>query len=452
MARKDEESRSESRKEIMKQRFFDHSRNKDSREKSGTGWSSAWVAFPAIFVSIFALMSYSKNQNEAVLFFAFFIILICIGLPPLFDFLKSAALKGMDKEALESINYKKSMERIENLEALMCRLDAEINSQLEQTLSAGKITTLENLQQSQMPTIFLNISSALENRFQVLKELGRGGMGIVFQAHDKQLKEQVAIKVLSPLLSNNADALERLKREVSAARRITHPNVIRIHDISETDGLHFVSMEYFPGTTLKEIIKRNGACSLAQGAQIAFQICDGLESAHRQGVIHRDLKSQNIIVNDTGELKIIDFGLALCAHQEGMTATGLILGTPEYMAPEQVAGKKADERADIYSLGIILYEIFTGKVPFGGDSAIAIGFQQLREDPSRPTEVNSQIPAKLEEVILNALQKDPGKRYASVSEMRRDLEDAFGHAPPVSADRGRSVKTTAEVIASRRDS
>ena len=130
---------------------------------------------------------------------------------------------------------------------------------------------------------FLNISSALENRFQILRELGRGGMGIVYQAYDKQLKEQVAIKVLSPLLSNNSDALERLKREVSAARRITHPNVIKIYDISESEGLHFVSMEYFSGTTLKDLIKQNGACSFNQGGQIAFQICDGLESAIARG-------------------------------------------------------------------------------------------------------------------------------------------------------------------------
>jgi serine/threonine protein kinase len=369
---------------------------------------------------------YAKTDNEAILFFAAFVLLIAFGVPPLIDFLKSAALKGIGKEEAKSSDWKKSMDRIENLEALMCRLDAEINSQLEQAVSAGRITTLENVDQSQLPTIFLNISSALEKRFQILKELGRGGMGIVFQAYDKELKEQVAIKILSPLLSNNTEALERLKREVSAARRITHPNVIRIHDLSESEGLHFVSMEYFFGTTLKELLKRQGAMSLVRGSQLAFQICDGLESAHRQGVIHRDLKSQNMIVNDSGELKIIDFGLASCAHQEGMTATGLILGTPEYMAPEQVAGKKADERADIYSFGIILYEIFTGKVPFSGESTIAIGFQQMRDEPLRPTVINPKISGKLEKVILKALQKDPQERFISVSEMRTELQEAFG--------------------------
>jgi serine/threonine protein kinase len=369
---------------------------------------------------------YSKSQNLLILLFGFLITVLCLGLPQLIDFLKAAALKGMDQEKIESANWKKSMDRIENLEALMCRLDAELNSQMEQALSSGKITTSESIGHSQMPTVFLNISTALEKRFQILKELGRGGMGIVFQAYDKQLKEQVAIKVLSPLMGTNTDALERLKREVSAARRITHPNVIRIHDISDSEGLHFVSMEFFSGSTLKELLKRNGAYSISQGAQIALQICDGLESAHRQGVIHRDLKSQNIIVNDAGELKIIDFGLASCAHQEGMTATGLILGTPEYMAPEQVSGKKVDERADIYSFGIILYEIFTGRVPFTGDTAIAIGFQQLREEPLRPSDINPKISADLERVILKALEKNLEERYGSVTEMRLELQEAFG--------------------------
>ena len=322
----------------------------------------------------------------------------------------------------------------------MCRLDAEINSQLEQILSGGRVTTLDNAAQSRMPTVFLNVSSALENRFQLLREIGRGGMGIVYQAHDKQLKEQVAIKILSPLLSQNPEALERLKREVSTARRVTHPNVIRIHDISESEGLHYVSMEYFSGMTLREIIKRDGPRSAVQAALIASQICDGLESAHRQGVIHRDLKSHNIILNDALELKIIDFGLAYCAHHEGMTATGLILGTPEYMAPEQVAGKKADERADIYAFGIILYELFTGKVPFTGETAIAVGFQQLNEQPQPPSSVNPRISAPLEAVILKALEKNPDDRYASISAMRVELEEAFRQLPAVPAKEERAAE------------
>ena len=393
--------------------------------------SFGYASFFAAFLGIATLVLYSKSQDVVLLVTGFVMVLLCLSVPFGIDFVKSVALKDKENEAKDSVDWKRAIDRIENLESLMCRLDTEINSQLEHTLSAGKLMTVASpTGNSQIPTLFLNLSTALQDRFQLLKELGRGGMGIVFQAHDKQLNEQVAIKVLSPLLSKNSDALERLKREVSAARRVTHQNIIRIHDISESNGLHFVSMEYFVGTTLKEIIKRDGACSLIKGAQIALQICNGIESAHRQGVVHRDLKSQNIIVNDSGELKIIDFGLASSAHMEGMTATGLILGTPEYMAPEQVDGKRADERADIYSFGIILYEIFTGKLPFSGDSAIAVGFKQLRDAPQPPREIKSQVPAALEAIILKALQKDPAERYASVTELRSDLEALFQNSIP----------------------
>jgi serine/threonine protein kinase len=340
--------------------------------------------------------------------------------------------KTQPKDPEQDTEVKKLCERVENLETLLCRLDSEINLQLEKSLGAGKvITSSDPMGDSQTPTTFMNVASALETRYQVLKELGRGGMGIVFQAYDKQLKEQVAIKVLSPLLSHDADALERLKREVSAARRVTHGNVIRIHDISEISGLHYVSMEYFHGSNLKEYIKQHGALSTMQAFNIASQICDGLDAAHRQGIVHRDLKSQNIIINASNQIKIIDFGLAHTAQLEGLTATGLIMGTPEYMAPEQVAGKKVDERADIYSLGIILYELFAGRVPFTGDSAIAIGFKQLKEDPQQPRELNPQIPPEVQRVILKTLQKDPAMRYHSAAELKSELQRAV--LQPVSA-------------------
>jgi serine/threonine protein kinase len=325
---------------------------------------------------------------------------------------------------------KRLQERVENLEAMMCNLDREINLQMEKSLRVtNMLASISNpAGVSQMPTTFMNVASALEGRYQVLQELGRGGMGIVFQAHDKQLNDQVAIKILSPLLSNDADALDRMKREVAAARRITHPNVIRIHDIAEAKGLHYVSMEYFHGISLKEYIKRSGSLSLMQAYNVASQICDGLEEAHKQGVIHRDLKSQNIIINPAGHLKIIDFGLAHSTHLQGMTATGLIMGTPEYMAPEQVSGKRVDERADIYSFGIILYELFTGKVPFSGDSAIAVGFMQMKDPPQPPHQINPQIPPEIETVILKCLEKEPNARFGSVVQVKTALQNAI-HAP-----------------------
>jgi serine/threonine protein kinase len=235
------------------------------------------------------------------------------------------------------------------------------------------------------------------------------------------------------LLSTDNEALERLTREVSLARRVTHPNVIRIHDIAEVNGLHYVSMEYFGGTNLKEHLKRSGPLSLLNAYQILSQMCDGLEAAHSQGVVHRDLKSQNVMVAPSGQIKIIDFGLARSVHLEGMTATGLIMGTPEYMAPEQVSGKHVDERADIYALGVILFEMLTGRVPFTGDSPIAVGFQQLKDPPPSPCSINPQIPEQVERIILKALEKNPIHRYRTVDEMRKDFESALPRFAAASA-------------------
>lgn len=311
-------------------------------------------------------------------------------------------------------------DRVENLETLVCRLDQEINTQLEK--SSWMARSSPSLDNSRQMTAMLNISGALESRFQVLQELGRGGMGIVFLAYDKQLKDNVAIKVLSPFLSNDSESLERMRREVTSARRITHSNVIKIFDIAEAGGLHYITMEYFPGENLRQIILRKGPLSIQEGLQIAFQICDGLAAAHVEGIIHRDLKSQNVIMNERGQLKIIDLGLARTNHLEGMTATGLIMGTPEYMSPEQVLGRRTDERSDLYSLGVILYELFTGHVPFTGDSAINVGFKHVKEALNPARVVRPQIPEELSAVIGRLLEKDPAHRYQAVSDLRKDLE------------------------------
>jgi hypothetical protein len=390
--------------------------SKDSEKRNSIPY---WIFVPIIF---FFLVFASKTPEILA------VPVIALLMSPFWLWMRHRyEMKKQKTAGTEEIEKSSRMEeRIANLEALICRLDTELNQQMEKSVISTRLMMAGNSPGvSAMPTSLLNLASALEGRYQVLSELGRGGMGIVYQAYDKQLKEQVAIKLLSPLVSADQEALDRLTREVSLARRVTHPNVIRIHDLSQVNGLHYVSMEYFSGTNLKEHLKRTGPLSLLNAFQILSQICDGLEAAHSQGVIHRDLKSQNIMIGPSGQIKIIDFGLARSMHLAGMTATGLIMGTPEYMSPEQVAGKQVDERADIYALGVILFEMLTGRVPFTGDSAIAVGFQQLKDPPPRPRSVNPQIPEEVERIILKALEKDPIDRYRTVGEMRQEFAAAL---------------------------
>ena len=394
------------------------------KSKDSASYFPKWLIPVGGFALIFFFMAASRSPELIS------IPVIALLMSPFWIWMRHR--HEMNKQKLKAVNPEETAkasrmeERLANLEALLCRLDTELNQQMERSLiSTRMFAAPASKGGSQMPTTLLSLAAALEGRYQVLAELGRGGMGIVYQAYDKQLKEQVAIKLLSPLLSTDNEALERLTREVSLARRVTHPNVIRIHDIAEVNGLHYVSMEYFGGTNLKEHLKRSGPLSLLNAYQILSQMCDGLEAAHSQGVVHRDLKSQNVMVGPSGQIKIIDFGLARSVHLEGMTATGLIMGTPEYMAPEQVAGKHVDERADIYALGVILFEMLTGRVPFTGDSPIAVGFQQLKDPPPPPRSINPQIPEDVEKIILKALEKDPIRRYRNVDELRKDFESAL---------------------------
>jgi len=391
------------------------------KTKEKKGWQSYWWL---IFLTPILIPLLGKFTELLVILLAFGVVGFPIWLWHQRQMAKLSLKQNAQDPQVET-EMKKMKDRLENLESILCNLDREMNLQLERTFTSARLASPGSPSVSQLPTSFMNVASALEERYQILKELGRGGMGIVFQALDKELNEQVAIKILSPLLSTDVEALDRMKREVSAARRITHTNVIRIHDLAENKGLHYVSMEYFHGSNLKEFIRQNGALSLLQAYNVASQICDGIEAAHSQGVIHRDLKSQNIIINPSGQIKVIDFGLAYTSHLQGMTATGLIMGTPEYMSPEQVAGKRVDERTDIYSLGIILYELFTGRVPFTGDSAIAVGFKQLREDPLTPRLLNPQIPVEVEALILKALQKDPSARFGSVADLKAELQRIY---------------------------
>lgn len=261
----------------------------------------------------------------------------------------------------------------------------------------------------------LPVHTVLGNRYRIDRLLGRGGMGVVYLASDESLREQVALKLIAARWSHDRQGMiDRFRREASFARKVSSPHVIRIHDLGETDdGLLYISMEYFQGRTLAEIVDESGPLGKTDTRAIIGQICEGLGAAHEAGVIHRDLKPQNVLVSERNQVKLIDFGLAKTSFMAGMTATGLMVGTPYYMSPEQVRGADVDARSDIYSLGALTYYAVTGRPPFEGDNPIAVGFAHLSEEPMPPRERNPAISAELNAMILSALAKDPRDRPRS---------------------------------------
>jgi HAMP domain-containing protein len=265
------------------------------------------------------------------------------------------------------------------------------------------------------------------NRYEILGAIGRGGMGVVYRARDRQLDEVVALKLLRPeALASEPTLLERFKQEIRLARRITHRNVLRTHDFGEAGGVPFISMEYLEGVTLKELVRNRGALPLAVGLSFAKQMCHGLEAAHARGIVHRDIKPHNmLIIPESGELKIMDFGIArpsqVGAQDPGLTTAGTVMGTPDYMSPEQGQGHTADFRADIYSLGVVLFEALTGQLPFRAETVPQVVIAHIQQPPPRPRSINPSLPAGLETAILRCLEKDPNRRWQSVSELARAL-------------------------------
>jgi len=276
-----------------------------------------------------------------------------------------------------------------------------------------------------MPT-----DSALQEigkRYEILGEVGRGGMGIVFKARDRITLEIVALKLLKPEIAADSTATERFKNEMCLARKITHKNVCRIYEFNPVDGSAYISMEFVDGESLRQVITRFGGLPVRKGVQIARQICAGLREAHNQGTVHRDLKPENIMVNATGNAKIMDFGIAKSV-ETGLSHGTLVIGTPSYMAPEQAEGKTVDCRADIYALGLILYEVFTGKPTFTGDTPVSIALKQISEIPLPPREIEPSIPFHIEAAILRCLAKNPDERFQSVGELDSILEEPTGPA------------------------
>ena len=267
--------------------------------------------------------------------------------------------------------------------------------------------------------------ATVAKRYHVKEIIGVGGMGTVFKAQDKELDEIVAIKTLKPeVLSQDPTALERFKGEIRLARRISHRNVVRTHDLGEVDGVYFISMEYIEGKSLKELIRARGRLPAQATLTVGKQLLRALEVAHEQGVIHRDVKPQNVVVTPDGVLKVMDFGIArLAKRTQGVTQAGMVVGTPEYMAPEQLLGDDIDARADLYAAGVVLYECLTGKIPFTADSPITLITKVLEETPVSPRTIAPEIPVRLADLVMLALSKDPAKRPQTATAFHDELEE-----------------------------
>ncbi|MBN1223294.1 MAG: protein kinase [Candidatus Aminicenantes bacterium] len=269
----------------------------------------------------------------------------------------------------------------------------------------------------------LTTGAIFAKRYQVIEELGQGGMGKVYRVMDRELNEEVALKLIRPEIATSARTLDRFRNELRHARKISHKNVGRMYELMEYEGTYFITMEYIPGQDLKSLIKQTGKQTLDTTVSIAKEICEGLSEAHRMGIIHRDLKPSNIMIDKQGDAKIMDFGIARSLESKGITGAGMMIGTPEYMSPEQVEGEEADQRSDIYSLGVIIYEMVTGRVPFEGDTPLSVAYKHKNTIPQNPNEIIKQIPDDLSLLIMKCLEKEKEKRYQHAEEVRSELEN-----------------------------
>jgi Tol biopolymer transport system component/serine/threonine protein kinase len=285
----------------------------------------------------------------------------------------------------------------------------------------------------------LTTGAIFAGRYQIIEELGKGGMGRVYKVHDTEIKEKVALKLLRPEIAADEKTIERFRNEIKLARKIVHKNVGRMFDLGKEKEGYYITMEYVPGQDLRGLIRQSGRLTIETAISVVAQVCEGLAEAHKLGIIHRDLKPGNIMVDKDGNVRIMDFGIARTVESKGITGAGVMIGTPEYMSPEQVEGKDIDQRSDVYSLGIILYELITGQVPYEGDLPLNVAYKHKHETPQDPRKLNTQIPENLSSIVMRCLEKDKEKRYQSPGEVRSEL---------VNVEKG--IPTTERVVPKKR--
>lgn len=271
----------------------------------------------------------------------------------------------------------------------------------------------------------LSKGQKINERYEILKSIGEGGMANVYLAHDAILDRDVAIKVLRGDLENNEKFIRRFQREAKSVSDLSHPNIVEVYDVGEEEGQHYIVMEYIDGKTLKQLVQKRGALTVSEVIDIMAQITDGLSQAHDAYIIHRDIKPQNIMILDNGMIKITDFGIAMSMNATQLTQTNSVMGSVHYLPPEQASGKVATTKSDIYSAGILMYELLTGNVPFKGDNAVEIALKQMKERVPSIRKQNPLIPQSVENVVLRATAKNPKNRYDTIQEMHEDIIHAL---------------------------
>ncbi|MGH2829655.1 MAG: Stk1 family PASTA domain-containing Ser/Thr kinase [Actinomycetota bacterium] len=274
----------------------------------------------------------------------------------------------------------------------------------------------------------------LVERYELGERLGLGGMAEVYLGKDRVLGRTVAVKTLLTQFAHDPSFIARFRREATSAAQLNHPNIVGVYDSGSDDGRQFIVMEYVEGRTLKDVIREEGPLLPERAVEIAAEVCSALQYAHAAGIVHRDIKPANIMINRRGEVKVADFGIARAASGETVTQTATVLGTAQYFSPEQAQAAPVDARSDLYSLGVVLYEMLTRQVPFTGASPVAIAYKHVKEDPIPPSRLNADVPPSMEAVVMKGLAKNPDNRYQSAQEMRQDLERAI-RGQPISAPR-----------------